>query len=77
MKSLRAILGIPAFHTLVGCLFALSFVWPFIAFTRPVTVFCSLMGSWAASIGAAFLLSKGRDEAPADGSDERGADADV
>jgi len=77
MKSLRAILGIPAFHTLVGCVFAVSFVWPFVAFTRPVTVFCSLMGSWAASIIAAFLLSKGRDEAPARDSEENGTDTDV
>jgi hypothetical protein len=77
MKSLRVILGIPAFHILVGCVFAVSFVWPFVAFTRPVTVFCSLMGSWAASILAAFLLSTGRDEAPAGGQESGGTDTDV
>jgi hypothetical protein len=77
MKSLRAILAIPAFHALVGCVFAVSFVWPFVAFTRPVTVFCSLMGSWAASIFAAFLLSQGLDEGPAGDPEENGSDTDV
>jgi len=79
MRSLRSILGTPTFHVFTGCVFALLFVWPFVAFQRPVTVFCFLMGVWGLSIVSAFLLSKGQEEPAEDGAgdDDSGADADV
>jgi hypothetical protein len=78
MKSLRTIAGMPAFHLLVGGLFALLFTWPFVALSRPVTVYCFLMGTWALSIVVAFLLSKGYEDASGgDRLEDHGPDGDV
>jgi hypothetical protein len=78
MKSPRTVAGMPAFHLLVGGLFALLFTWPFVALGTPSTAYCFLMGAWALSIGVAFLLSQGHeDPSGSDGVDDRGADGDV
>jgi len=78
MKSLRTIAGMPAFHLSVGGFFALLFTWPFVALSRPVTVYCFLMGTWALSIAVAFLLSRGKEETSvSDGVEDPGVDGDV
>lgn len=50
----------PALHVLLGLGFAVAFHWPIFAFTQPSKTFHFFYGAWLLSLGALYLVSRGR-----------------
>ena len=55
---LRTILGRPALHLLLTCVFIAAFCWPILAMTRPTQTFHFLYLSWFISVVALFAVSR-------------------
>ncbi len=55
---LSTILGRPALHLLLALAFAVAFIWPILAMTRPGQTFHFLYGSWMISLLALFAISR-------------------
>jgi hypothetical protein len=54
---LKLILGRPALHLLLAMAFAVAFLWPIFALTRPTHTFHFLYASWIASLIVLFVIS--------------------
>jgi len=55
---LHVILGRPALHLLLALGFAVAFLWPIFAMTRPANTFHFLYGAWILALAALFVFSR-------------------
>lgn len=55
---LNVILGRPALHLLLALGFAVAFLWPIFAMTRPASTFHFLYGAWVLALAALFVVSR-------------------
>jgi len=57
MEQFQRVLGRPMLHLLLGAVFFVVFMWPFLAFSRPVDTWKWLYGSWAVAVACIAVVN--------------------